>query len=196
VEVDQAKGDVDKAQGAVNQANAGVDAVTRDEFNKQFTSVLNTCTKIVNRYQGNSRRGARTAFWLQMSGLVAGAVVAPALVAASAVGNKAWIAGTSGYAGATNLAETSLGSAELNGASDATTANQLVIKIQTDISASLGKSTWDDRYDALNEVIADCSLFQIGVPSAQPANGFGGNQSQTNKTQPPASQPSGGNSQS
>ena len=188
--VQDGKTQVASAQQQVAAAEAAVDTITRDQFNKQFTTVVNECKAIVTQYQKGSTGGAKTAFWLQVSGLIAGAVAAPALVAASSVGNKAWIAGISGYAGGTNLAETSLGNANLNGISDATTANQLAAKIRADISTALGKSSWDDRYDALNEVVADCSLFQIGVPTAQPANGFGGGQSKDNGTPPPA--PAGG----
>ncbi len=185
--VQDGKSHVADAQHTVDVAEAAVDTITRDQFNKQFATVVNQCKQIVSQYQKGSGIGARTAFWLQMSGLVAGAVAAPALVAASSVGNKAWIAGLSGYAGGTNLAETSLGSANLSGVSDATTANQLAAKIRTDISTALGKSSWDDRYDGLNEVVADCSLFQIGVPTAQPSNGLGGGQPKEtapNDTQP------------
>ena len=167
------------AQTNVNQAEAALDATTRADFEAKFATVLTACKAIVNNYQGQSTSGAKVAFWLQVSGLVAGAVAAPALVAASSVGNKAWIAGVSGYAGGTNLAETSLGSANLNGVSDATTANQLVTQIRTDITTALTKTSWDDRYDALNAVVADCALFQIGVPAAPPNNGFGGSNGST-----------------
>jgi hypothetical protein len=173
-DVTQASQKVVAAQTQVAQAETAVDSETRATFDKQFTTVLGECKAVINKYQRGSRGGAETAFWLQMGGLVAGAVAAPALVAASSVANKAWIAGLSGFAGGTNLAETSLGNANLSGISDATTANQLAAQIRTDITTALNKTSWDDRYDALNTVVADCSLFQIGVPTAQPSNGYGG----------------------
>lgn len=184
-EVTQASQNVAAAQSQVTQAEAALDSTTRETFNQQFATVLKECTAVINKYQRGSRAGAETAFWLQMAGLTAGAVAAPALVAASSVANKAWIAGLSGFAGGTNLAETSLGNANLSGIADATTANQLAAQIRTDITAALNKSSWDDRYDALNTVVADCSLFQIGVPTAQPSNGYTTQQQQS----PPATTP-------
>jgi hypothetical protein len=190
--VDQASQAVTDAQQQVTDTNSSLDSKTRGDFETQFATVLSDCKKIINQYQGESRDGAKVAFWLQISGLVAGAVAAPALVAASSVGNKAWIAGISGYAGGTNMAESSLGAANLNGVADATTASSLVTQIRSDITAALTKTTWDDKYDGLNAVVADCSLFQIGVPSAQPNNGFGGNNGNSNSTPPPAAPNSGG----
>lgn len=191
----QAKADADQASQSVADAKQGVadeeakvDAKTRTDFENKFTDLLSSCQKIVDKYQGRSRAGAKTAFWLQMGGLVAGAVAAPALVAASSVGNRAWIAGVSGFAGGTNLAESSLGSANLNGVSDATTANQIVSQVRTDIQNAQAKTSWDDRYDALAAVQTDCTLIQMGVPTAMPANGLGGGQ-QTGQQQPSGTTP-------
>jgi hypothetical protein len=154
---------------ALTDAEKQQDQILRPDFESQFAKVISECQQIISPLQRSSRRGAKTAFWLQVSGLVAGAVAAPALVAASSVANKAWIAGLSGYAGSTNLAESSLGNAGLNGVADATAANNLVTKIGTDISAALNKTTYDEKYDALNVVVADCALYQISVPSAPPS---------------------------
>jgi hypothetical protein len=170
--VNHANQDVANAKLAVAQTTAALTSITRDDFNKQFAKVISDCRAVIDTYQRGSKAGAKTAFWLQVSGLIAGAVVAPALVAASSVGNKAWIAGLSGYAGGTNLAENALGTSDLNGVSDATTSNQLATKIGSDITVALNKTNWDDKYDALNAVVADCSLFQIGVPAAPGNNGF------------------------
>jgi hypothetical protein len=72
--------------------------------------------------------------------------------------------------------------------SDATTANQIVSQVRTDIQNAQAKTSWDDRYDALAAVQTDCTLIQMGVPSAMPANGFGGGQ-QTGQPPPSGTAP-------
>jgi len=165
-EFNDAEKTVEATKLELAEANARLDDITRGDFDKQYANVISECQKVLDGYRSRARTGSQVAFWIQISGLLAGAVASPALVAVSSVGNRAWIAGLSGYAGGTNLAETTLGSSNLNGVSDANTANQLATKISTDIAAAVSKTSWDEKYDALSNVVADCSAFQIGVPSA------------------------------
>lgn len=161
----------------------------RKAFMKSYNNTILRCQKVINSYHSRSRLDSRAAFWVQVSGLVAGAVVAPALVAAASAANKAWIAGLSGYAGATNLAETSLGNANLNGISQANTANRIVARIRKDIVGAQSGTDWGARYDALMKVVSDCTLIQIGVPQLQPNNNFGQETGGSTKTSQQTSTP-------
>jgi len=166
----QARHDVATAEDTLKTKEAQVSAMTRDDFERKFADTLNRCHKVVKAFEDESKGGARAAFWIQIAGLAAGAVAAPALTAANAVANKAWTAGLAGFAGSTNLAESTLGTSGLNGIAAATTANQLASKIATDIASAQAKTDFDQKYDALDAVVADCSIFQIGLPAAPPAS--------------------------
>jgi hypothetical protein len=166
----QAKDGVATAEGTLKTKEAQVSAKTRDDFEKKFGDTLNQCHEVIKAFQDDSKGGARAAFWIQIAGLAAGAVAAPALTAANAVANKAWTAGLAGFAGSTNLAESTLGTSGLNGIAAASTANQLASKIATDIASAQAKTDFDQKYDALDAVVADCSIFQIGLPAVPPAS--------------------------
>lgn len=124
------------------------------------------CKPILSGMENDSKRKAEHAYLLSMAGLLAGAVVAPALTAANAQANAAWIAGLAGFAGATNTASEALRLSGLSGSTDATTRNDIIKnlreKLQTmqDPESSVGQIR-----TAIVAARAECVLYDIAVPS-------------------------------
>jgi len=103
----------------------------------KLQEVLEFCQPRLSGYEVKSAKQARLAYWLSMSGLVAGSVVSPALIAASASGNAAWTAGFSGWAGATNFAGESLKSSGLSGTTIAETRNKIITSVRDQVSVAI-----------------------------------------------------------
>ena len=141
-----------------------------DENNKileaKLQEVLDFCLPRLSGYETASISQARKAYWLSMSGLIAGSVVAPALTAANATANATNIAALSGWAGATNFAGQALRSSGLSGSTIAETRNSIIRSVREGISvASDGTKSFDERRGALMEARADCIMYEIAVPS-------------------------------
>ncbi|MCG9766689.1 hypothetical protein L1D53_24715 [Vibrio alginolyticus] len=101
-----------------------------------------------------------------MSGLVAGSIAVPALTAASAASNAAWIAGLGGWAGATNFASQNLKESGLSGAAVASTRNEIVNKVTSQIEIAADSSqTFENRRNALMKARASCIMYEIAVPA-------------------------------
>jgi hypothetical protein len=140
--------------------------IDRVNLERSFGDVLSFCQERLSGYELQSRTQARRAFWLSMSGLIAGSVLAPGLTAASAQSNAAWISALSGWAGATNFAGQAYRTSGLSGTTIADTRNRIIDKVSSQIKiASNGDNTFDERKNALMQARAECILYQIAVPS-------------------------------
>lgn len=143
-----------------------LDHEDRLKIESALNEVLLFCQPKLSGFETESARQARNAYWLSMSGLVAGSVIAPALAASSAAANASWIAGLSGWAGATNFAGQALKTSGLSGSTIAQTRNTIIANVRDAIIiASDGSKSFDDRKDALMRARAECTIYQIAIPN-------------------------------
>lgn len=145
-----------------------------EENNKKIESklseVLDYCKPLLSGYEKSSAQQSRNAYWLSMSGLVAGSVFAPALIAASA-SNGAAVAALSGWAGATNFAGQALKTSGLSGTTIAQTRNDIIKELKVEIAiATDGSKSFEDRRSALMKANAGCVLYEISVPAIPDAS--------------------------
>lgn len=138
----------------------------RKELENKLNEVLDFCQPRLSGYELKAEKQASNAYWLSMSGLIAGSVITPALAASAAASNAAAIAAFSGWSGATNFASESLRSSGLSGATVAETRNKIITSVrdQIVIAADTSKS-FDDRSNALMKARADCVMYEIAVPT-------------------------------
>ncbi len=163
---------VTKAQ--TSDQSAAALKLNEEENNKKLESklseVLEYCKPLLSGYEKDSAQQAKNAYWLSMSGLVAGSVVAPALIAASA-SNGASVAALSGWAGATNFAGQALKTSGLSGTTIANTRNDIISGLKVEIAnATDGSKSFEDRRSALMRANAGCVLYEISVPTIPDSN--------------------------
>ncbi|MCV4283198.1 hypothetical protein [Pseudomonas capsici] len=138
----------------------------RKQLETKLNEVLEFCLPRLSGYEKVSADQAKKAYWLSMSGLIAGSVLVPGLAAASASGNAAAIAGLGGWAGATNFAGQALKTSGLSGTTIAETRNRIIQKVNDSIRiASDGTKTFGERSDALMDARTACIMYEISVPS-------------------------------
>ncbi len=162
----------DTAAGfSINLSNeVGISEVQRQahndaELEARLAETLNFCMTRLSGYEEKSEEQARKAYWLSMSGLIAGSVAVPALAAASATGNAAWIAAAGGWAGATNFASQHLQTTGLSGATIATTRNNIVKSVTEQIEIATNTAQLPEvRAAAIMKARAQCVLYEIAVP--------------------------------
>ncbi|AYO04066.1 hypothetical protein ACA877_004516 [Vibrio alginolyticus] len=143
-----------------------LDAANQQLLEDKLSEVLSFCLPRLSGYEAKSEQQARQAYWLSMSGLVAGSIAVPALTAASAASNAAWIAGLGGWAGATNFASQNLKESGLSGAAVASTRNEIVNKVTSQIEIAADSSqTFENRRNALMKARASCIMYEIAVPA-------------------------------
>lgn len=133
---------------------------------EKLAEVLNFCLPRLSGYEQKSADQARKAYWLSMSGLIAGAIAVPALTAANSTANAGWIAGLGGWSGATNFAGQALKESGLSGSTIAETRNNIIRKVTDQIEiASDGTKTFEERRNALMKGRAACVMYEIAVPT-------------------------------
>lgn len=145
-----------------------------EENNKKLenglSEVLDYCKPVLSGYEKDSAKQARNAYWLSMSGLVAGSVFAPALIAASASNGTA-VAALSGWAGATNFAGQALKTSGLSGTTIAKTRNDIINDLKVEIAnVTDGSKDFEYRRSALMRAKAGCVLYEISVPTIPDAS--------------------------
>ena len=144
---------------------AGASASEAD-IETRLNEALEFCLPILSGYERDAVKRAKRAWWLRMSGLVAGSVIAPALVAAAPAANAAWTAGMAGYAGASSFASEAYQSAGLSGTSSAETRNAIVKELSNQIATVTdGSLELDVRRAALLRVRSSCVVYSITVPT-------------------------------
>ncbi|PKM17787.1 MAG: hypothetical protein CVV11_16900 [Gammaproteobacteria bacterium HGW-Gammaproteobacteria-15] len=155
--------------------DSGKSAQQLDEDNQQLieerlAEVLNFCLPRLSGFEKKSADQAKWAYWLSMSGLVAGSVAVPALTAASPTANAAWISGLGGWAGATNFAGQALKESGLSGSTIAQTRNDIIRRVTDQIEiASDGTKTFEERRNSLMKARAACVMYEIAVPTITPS---------------------------
>jgi hypothetical protein len=143
----------------------------RKYLEDKLQDTLAFCQQRLSGYEIKSENQAKQAFWLSLSGLIAGTVVSPVLLAASASGNAAWAAGFGGWAGATNFASESLRTSGLSGTTIAQTRNDIVKSVGEQIKIAVdGNKTYDERANAIMLARANCILYEIAVPTISTSN--------------------------
>jgi len=134
-------------------------------IDRALQATLNFCLPRLRGYEAKSQQQAETAFWLQVSGMVAGAVLAPMIAAGG--GSLALLAGLSGYAGAIPATAQILRTSGLSGSSIADTRNQIIRSLKEEINiASDGSKPFDVRAGAIMRARTECVVYEIAVPSA------------------------------
>lgn len=142
-----------------------------EKIEKGMQDVLDFCLKRLSGYERDSATQARRSYWLSMSGLIAGSVLAPALTAGNAAANATSVAALSGWAGATNFAGQALRSSGLSGSTIAETRNSIIRSVRDSLKvAGDGSKSFDERRAALMTARADCILYEIAVPSIPSPN--------------------------
>lgn len=148
------------------KASAQLDEENQHLIESKLEEVLNFCYPRLSGYEQKSADQANKAYWLSISGLVAGTVAVPALTAANAASNAGWIAGLGGWAGATNFAGQTLKESGLSGTTIAETRNSIIHRVTEQIEiASDGTKQFDERRNALMKARAACVMYEIAVPS-------------------------------
>ncbi|KOO07904.1 MULTISPECIES: hypothetical protein [Vibrio] len=140
--------------------------INNDKLETKLAETLNFCLPRLSGYEIKSADQARNAYWLSMSGLVAGSIAVPALTAASAAGNAVWIAAAGGWAGATNFASQQLQSSGLSGSTIAKTRNEIVKSVSEQIEIATNTAQPPEvRAAAIMKARAQCVLHEISVPT-------------------------------
>lgn len=128
----------------------------------KFSEVLNFCTLVLSDYESASLKQSKLALYVNLSGLVAGSVIAPALIAANAAANATTSAIFAGWAGATNLAGKSIEEYGLSGGSSAATRNKIVDNVTRQIEVITNSDNNEFmRRDALLRMRAACVVHVI-----------------------------------
>lgn len=152
-------------------ASPGLSKEQLDEENQKLLEskleeVLNFCLPRLSGYEKTSAEQAKKAYWLSISGLVAGSILVPGLTAASASGNAPAIAALGGWAGATNFASQALKSSGLSGSTIAETRNGIIQRVKDEIAtASDGTKSFEERRNALMRARSECIIYEISVPN-------------------------------
>lgn len=155
----------------VGKSIAELDEENQKQLEEKLGEVLNFCLPRLSGYEKASANQAKMAYYLSMSGLVAGAVLAPGLAAANATSNAASIAALSGWAGATNFAGQALKTSGLSGSTVAETRNGIIKNVREAIAiASDASKTFEERRNALMRARSECIMYEIAVPSIPQAN--------------------------
>ena len=141
---------------------------------ESLNNVLEGCRPVLAGLESKSKSQAQTALWVSISGIFAGAVAAPYLLATSSA-NAATAAGLSGFAGATNFANQALISSGLSGAESSSRRNMIVKKVGDEIEAAILAFSDDNDADgsigfknaklALLKAQAGCLLYEISIPT-------------------------------
>ncbi|MBU0588061.1 MAG: hypothetical protein KJ852_10725 [Gammaproteobacteria bacterium] len=153
------------------KSTAELDQANQKLLEEKLEEVLNFCLPRLSGYEQASVDQAKNAYWLSMSGLIAGSVLGPALTAANATSNASSIAALSGWAGATNFAGQSLKTSGLSGSSIAETRNAIIKNVKDAVAiASDGSKSFEDRSGALMRARSECIIYEIAVPSIPQAN--------------------------
>tara|TARA_R110000796_G_scaffold54365_1_gene127183 strand:+ start:44207 stop:44842 length:636 start_codon:yes stop_codon:yes gene_type:complete len=122
------------------------------------------CSEVVGARSRLADKRAEKTLWISIGGLVAGSVIAPALTAANASGNAAWISAFSGAGGASALTARTIDNAGYSGAADARIANDISAKVKEQMAIGLNESNiYSARYAAFVQAKVECNYYQRPV---------------------------------
>jgi hypothetical protein len=163
---DQATGTLEiDSKNLVGKAVKDLTEAELQAIQKDVEAAIVFCRERLTSMEEESRRGAKRAAWLSLAGLVSGAVIAPALTAANASANAAWIAAFSGFGGATNLASDTFRQSGLSGSFAAIDRNGIVVRLKDQLAVAIdANKTPSERRLAIQLAKAECILYEISVP--------------------------------
>lgn len=140
----------------------------QSDLEVKFQEVLDYCAPRLNQYETKALSQASKAYWLNVSGLLAGSVFAPFILAFGATG-ATWMAvtaGLSGYAGTVPFMSEALRASGLSGAGVAQMRNEIVARIREKAAIAIdGALRYNERRAAIMAIAAECSIYPIVVPS-------------------------------
>lgn len=142
----------------------------QDDLECKFQEVIDYCIPRLQEYERKANVQASKAFWMNMSGLLSGAVAAPMIIASGSTGM--WplmiVAGLSGWAGATPFASDVLRISGLSGESVARMRNEIVERIRDKAGIALdGTRSYDERRNAIMGIVGECTIYPMVVPSVE-----------------------------
>ncbi|KQM46444.1 hypothetical protein ASE80_16960 [Pseudomonas sp. Leaf15] len=133
------------------------DRYTILEVTKKVDEMLQPCFEILGVKSKKAEDRAWNTNMIAIGGLVAGSVVAPALIAANAAANATWIAAFSGAAGASAITVKNLDSSGLSGSHDVLALNALATEVRADMAKAYNITLGEnDRLGAAAHAIAVC----------------------------------------
>lgn len=155
----------------VNKTETEKQIENQKNIEKGLESVLTFCQPRLSGYESKTASQAKQAYWLSMSGLIAGSIISPALIAANASANAATIVAFSGWAGATNFAGQALATSGLSGSTIAKTRNDIITEVKLRIEeATDTNNDFNIRRNALLKARSACLIYEISVPSIPATN--------------------------
>ena len=147
-----------------------VSQTPQDERERKFQEVIDYCTPRLQGYEDKAMRQSDKAFWMNMSGLLAGAVFAPMIIASGGTGGfaLAMVAGLSGWAGATPFASDALRLSGHSGEAVAKMRNDIVVRIRDKAAIALDSTaSYDEWRNAIMGIIGECTIYPMVIPSAE-----------------------------
>lgn len=140
-------------------------ARSSDVIEAKLYETLEFCAPRLQGAESKAEWQARVAYWMSMSGLIAGSVVVPALAAINAEMYVGLIAGLSGWSGASHFAGKAMETSGLSGSAVAETRNRIIKELQVCIEvATDGDRPVDERQGAVMRARAACVAYEIAVP--------------------------------
>lgn len=139
----------------------------QDNLESKFQEVIDYCVPRLQEYERKANTQANKAFWMNMSGLLSGAVVAPMIIASGSTGMwpLIFVAGLSGWAGTTPFVGEALRESGLSGSAIMETRNAIVERIRERSTIVLDASlSYEERRTALLGIIGECTIYPMLVP--------------------------------
>lgn len=140
---------------------------SQDDLEQKFQEVIDYCMPRLQAYEEKAMSQSNKSFWLNWSGLLSGAVLAPMIIASGSTGT--WplmiVAGLSGYAGSIPFASDALRASGHSGEAVARMRNEIVERIrEKSIVALDGTRSYDERRNAIMGIVGDCTIYPMVIP--------------------------------
>jgi hypothetical protein len=133
----------------------------------EFAKMLAECHDVLSSFETTARGFQWGEFTIAIIGSISGAVVAPALTTASAVGNKVWSSAFSGVSGAANTAQASMRELGLSSREALLTRQAIRNDMKDALDAYFAKdASIDQRSLAIQKATVACVNYALTVPDA------------------------------
>lgn len=145
---------------------ADLGAADRKAVTDQLNAQLAACDEKLGKLAATSQAQIQSNdLWL-VTAIIASGIVSPALLLANAHANAVTIAAVNGYSATATYIAKNNESTNQNGTFAASTHNDVVAKLKTDLSQlDMTTATVGDAENTMLKMSADCTLVNIGVPS-------------------------------
>ncbi|MCE6976815.1 hypothetical protein EI534_05125 [Pseudomonas frederiksbergensis] len=136
-----------------------VDQLSLERQNEMIKESLESCYEFFGVKSAEAERKANSAWKWTLAGIISGAVIAPALTAANAAANAPWIAGFSGFGGASVAAVNNANNFGIGPASSVEGLLAVGSAVRDDMRLALDVSKpFKDRSDAAGRASTSCSF--------------------------------------